>query len=266
MPGSSRMPQQRHLNLEDHENRVKNQIDIETLVKSRPISMPILGLVEASGGGRVAIYGDSNCIDSVHLVRDCYWLLLALLEFTTSSRVPKLFLQLDENRQMDLDVPELERLNTSRLHKFSRVIEKNDIDNKNKQRELPKCFVNQPVKPSEPLMTNSASQNNIMRYQNRLISIEDDSIENNFVIDNSETSSRLVRAFFTLQNPIFIPSLVGSIGVFLVFIILCRSRLYRILILMLYGNGFYYRKSPNSRLKPMSKNRQYHFMSSLSKP
>ncbi|CAF0822220.1 unnamed protein product [Rotaria sordida] len=266
MPSSSRMPQQRHLNLEDHENRVKHQIDIESIMKTRPISMPILGLVEASGGGRVAIYGDSNCIDSVHLVRDCYWLLLALLEFTTSSRVPKLFLQLDENRQMDLDVPELERLNTSRLHKFSRVIERNDIDNTNKQRELPKCFINQPVKPSEPLITNSVSQNNIMRYQNRFMLNEDDSMDNNVIVDNSETSSHLVRAFFTLQNPIFIPSLIGSIGVFFVFIILCRSRLYRIVIFMLYGNGFYHRKSPNSRLKPISKNRQYHFMSSLSKP
>ena len=158
MPVSPHMPLQRHLNLEDHENHVKNQIDIESLVKTRPISMPILGLVEASGGGRIAIYGDSNCIDSVHLVRDCYWLLLALLEFTTSSRVPRLFLQLDENRQMDFDVPELERLNTSRLYKFSRVIEKNTKDNTTRQRKLPQCYTNQPVKPSESLIINSVSQ------------------------------------------------------------------------------------------------------------
>jgi membrane-bound transcription factor site-1 protease len=158
MPVSPHMPQQRHLNFDVHENRGKQQIDIESIIKSRPISMPILGLVEASGGGRVAIYGDSNCIDSVHLVRDCYWLLLALLEFTTSSRVPKLFLQLDENRQMDIAVPELERLNTSRLYKFSRVIEKNNIDNTDRQRKLPQCLVNQPVKPSEPLGINPTSQ------------------------------------------------------------------------------------------------------------
>ncbi len=158
MPVSPHMPQQRHLNFDVHENRGKHQLDIESIIKSTPISMPILGLVEASGGGRVAIYGDSNCIDSVHLVRDCYWLLLALLEFTTSSRVPKLFLQLDENRQMDFDVPELERLNTSRLHKFSRVIERNTIDNIDQQRKLPQCPINQPVKPSEPLVINTASQ------------------------------------------------------------------------------------------------------------
>ena len=158
MPVSPHMPNQRHLNLDNHKNRAKRSIDIESIIKTRPISMPILGLVEASGGGRVAVYGDSNCIDSVHLVRDCYWLLLALLEFTTSSRVPKLFLQLDENRQMDLDVPELERLNTSRLHKFSRVIERNNLDNTNKQRKLPQCLINHPVQISEPFVINPTSQ------------------------------------------------------------------------------------------------------------
>jgi hypothetical protein len=106
-----------------------------------------------------------------------------------------------------------------------------------------------------------------MRYQNRFISNEDDSIDNNNpIVDNSETSSHLVRAFFTLQNPIFIPSLFGSFGVLCVFIILCRSRLYRILIMIIYGNGFYNRKSTSSRLRSMSRQRQYHSMSSLSKP
>ena len=155
MPVSPHLPQQRHLNVEDHEKRAKHQIDIESVMKARSLSMPILGLVEASGGGRVAVYGDSNCIDSVHLVRDCYWLLLALLEFTTSSRVPKLFLQLDENKKMDSPVPELERLNSSRLPKFSRVVERNPLNNLYQQRKLPDCSIHQPVRPSEPLLPNS---------------------------------------------------------------------------------------------------------------
>jgi hypothetical protein len=102
-----------------------------------------------------------------------------------------------------------------------------------------------------------------MRYQNRLMSNEDDNNDNTVILDTSETSSHLAHAFFTLQNPIFIPALFGSFGVFCVFIILCRVRLYRILINIIYGNGFYYRKSSNSRLKSQ---RQYHSMSSLSKP
>lgn len=157
MPLSTQMPQQRHLNLDHHEKRVKQSIDLESMKKKRSLSMPILGLVEAPGGGRIAAYGDSNCIDSVHLVRDCYWLLLALLEFTTSSRVPKIFLQLDENRQMDGEVAELERLNTSRLHKFSRVIEKSLGDQSYQLKKIPQCLINQPAKPSEPLAANYSS-------------------------------------------------------------------------------------------------------------
>lgn len=105
-----------------------------------------------------------------------------------------------------------------------------------------------------------------MKYQNRLMTNEDDNFDNNPVIDSSETSSHLVQAFFTLQNPIFIPSLFGLFGVICIFIILCRVRLYRIIIMMIYGNGFYNRKSNSSRLKSVSRQRQYHSMSSLSKP
>lgn len=44
---------------------------------------PILGAVEA-GRGRIAVYGDSNCLDSSHMVSNCYWLLKKLLDFTSS--------------------------------------------------------------------------------------------------------------------------------------------------------------------------------------
>ncbi|XP_076896100.1 subtilisin-like protease SBT6.1 isoform X1 [Bidens hawaiensis] len=41
----------------------------------------ILGLVEI-GGSRIAVYGDSNCLDSSHMVTNCYWLLRKILDFT----------------------------------------------------------------------------------------------------------------------------------------------------------------------------------------
>ncbi|CAI0390008.1 unnamed protein product [Linum tenue] len=54
---------------------------------------PILGLVEA-GKGRIAVYGDSNCLDSSHMVTNCYWLLKKLLDFTSANaRDPLLFSQ-----------------------------------------------------------------------------------------------------------------------------------------------------------------------------
>lgn len=47
------------------------------------VESPILGAVEA-GRGRIAVYGDSNCLDSSHMVSNCYWLLKKLLDFTSS--------------------------------------------------------------------------------------------------------------------------------------------------------------------------------------
>ncbi|GJW97026.1 subtilisin-like protease SBT6.1 isoform X1 [Tanacetum coccineum] len=38
-----------------------------------------------SGGSRIAVYGDSNCLDSSHMVTNCYWLLRKILEFTGSN-------------------------------------------------------------------------------------------------------------------------------------------------------------------------------------
>ncbi|KAI3802914.1 hypothetical protein L1987_31061 [Smallanthus sonchifolius] len=41
----------------------------------------VLGLVEV-GASRIAVYGDSNCLDSSHMVTNCYWLLRKILDFT----------------------------------------------------------------------------------------------------------------------------------------------------------------------------------------
>ncbi|KAH6783266.1 SITE-1 protease [Perilla frutescens var. hirtella] len=58
---------------------------------------PILGLLEV-GEGRIAVYGDSNCLDSSHMVTNCYWLLKKILDFTArKSRDPVLFS--DSSRQ-----------------------------------------------------------------------------------------------------------------------------------------------------------------------
>ncbi|GLT48581.1 hypothetical protein SLA2020_221980 [Shorea laevis] len=52
---------------------------------------PILGLLEV-GEGRIAVYGDSNCLDSSHMVTNCYWLLKKILDFTSSNiKDPVLF-------------------------------------------------------------------------------------------------------------------------------------------------------------------------------
>ena len=115
------------------------------------------------------------------------------------------------------------------------------------------------------MIKTTVHSSNIMKYHNRLMPNEDDSIDMNIMVDNSETSP-LAQTFSTLQNPIFIPSLIGSVSVFFIFLILCRSRINRLLIIIFCGNGFYRSKSSNSKLKRMSKQGQYHLISSLSKP
>ncbi|XP_078169721.1 SITE-1 protease [Carex rostrata] len=51
----------------------------------------ILGLAKV-GRGRVSVYGDSNCLDSSHMVTNCFWLLRKILDFTTRNiRDPVLF-------------------------------------------------------------------------------------------------------------------------------------------------------------------------------
>ncbi|KAK6149331.1 hypothetical protein DH2020_016856 [Rehmannia glutinosa] len=65
---------------------------------------PILGLLEV-GGGRITVYGDSNCLDSSHMVTNCYWLLKKILDFTAREvRDPVLFLdssRLDKTLHLD---------------------------------------------------------------------------------------------------------------------------------------------------------------------
>ncbi|KAM3760108.1 hypothetical protein ACB098_01G169300 [Castanea mollissima] len=45
---------------------------------------PILGLLDV-GEGRIAVYGDSNCLDSSHMVTNCYWLLRKILDYTSGN-------------------------------------------------------------------------------------------------------------------------------------------------------------------------------------
>ncbi|XP_052491026.1 subtilisin-like protease SBT6.1 isoform X2 [Gossypium raimondii] len=55
------------------------------------VDSPILGLLEV-GEGRIAVYGDSNCLDSSHMVTNCYRLLRKILDFTGSNiKDPVLF-------------------------------------------------------------------------------------------------------------------------------------------------------------------------------
>lgn len=67
-----------------------NLLQVAGMVKA---GYPILGILELSDRtARIAVYGDSNCLDTSHMVINCYWLLRKLLDFTSQNiQDPMLF-------------------------------------------------------------------------------------------------------------------------------------------------------------------------------
>lgn len=45
--------------------------------------------------GRIAVYGDSNCLDATHLEKACYWLLITFLDFAINSHKSSLLQNLN---------------------------------------------------------------------------------------------------------------------------------------------------------------------------
>lgn len=87
---------------------------------------PILGLLEI-GEGRITVYGDSNCLDSSHMVTNCYWLLKKILDFTASNiKDPVLFSDLSrQDKTLHLDDSQLPSRRTDvNFSTYSQVVNK----------------------------------------------------------------------------------------------------------------------------------------------
>lgn len=52
--------------------------------------------------GRLVVYGDSSCLDTSHIEIPCFWLLDAILEYTTSGYLPNIFLNNIPDQTQDL--------------------------------------------------------------------------------------------------------------------------------------------------------------------
>lgn len=73
--------------------------------------------------GRIVVYGDSNCLDSTHIEKPCFWLLDALLEYTMSSHVSTILKDLNRpqnNRFGGAVMPK--RMPNNNLHMYSKVL------------------------------------------------------------------------------------------------------------------------------------------------
>ncbi|CAG5954390.1 unnamed protein product [Menidia menidia] len=136
--------------------------------------VPILGLYQtpSDGGGRIALYGDSNCIDDSHRQKDCFWLLDALLQYTSYSMTPP-SLSHSHSRvapPTGADRPLPQRLEGNHLYRYSKVLEAHLGDPK--PRPLPACPHLSWAKP-QPL--NETAPSNLWKHQ-KLLSVDLDKV------------------------------------------------------------------------------------------
>ncbi|KAH8370368.1 hypothetical protein KR093_003164, partial [Drosophila rubida] len=78
---------------------------------------------EKHSEGRIAVYGDSNCLDSSYMEKACFWLLTTILDFAMNSHKSVLLNNLNrisEFKNQKKDLPN--RLSSSNLKLFSKVI------------------------------------------------------------------------------------------------------------------------------------------------
>lgn len=111
------------------------------------VDVPILGLHQVEGKGRIAVYGDSNCLDTAHKVKECFWLLDALLMYTSQGLISPVFglngqgvsdKHQSTNPLPHVDDKELPKvMDGSHLYRYSKVLQ-SDIG-AFKYHQLPPC-------------------------------------------------------------------------------------------------------------------------------
>lgn len=89
--------------------------------------------------GRIAIYGDSNCLDSTHIDKACFWLLDSLLEFTMTSHLTSLLKNMNRSGKLKFstDTHAPIRMTDNNLHKYSSVLKTGTKFNE--KRPIPVC-------------------------------------------------------------------------------------------------------------------------------
>ncbi|XP_064414456.1 membrane-bound transcription factor site-1 protease [Latimeria chalumnae] len=132
--------------------------------------VPVLGLYQtpSEGGGRVVLYGDSNCLDDSHRQKDCFWLLDSLLQFTSYGVLPPSLGQ-SENRVQPpaaTDHPLPQRMEGNHLYRYSKVLEAHLGDPK--PRPLPAC---PHLSWAKPQPVNETAPSNLWKHQ-KLLSID----------------------------------------------------------------------------------------------
>ncbi|XP_014489170.1 PREDICTED: membrane-bound transcription factor site-1 protease [Dinoponera quadriceps] len=96
--------------------------------------------------GRLVVYGDSNCIDDSHLQKSCFWMLDAILEYTTTGYIPTVFTDENETKRKtirttdDLEIGQLpRRMEGNHLSRHSKVLDPDGPTGGGGFRSLPSC-------------------------------------------------------------------------------------------------------------------------------
>ncbi|KAK0161115.1 hypothetical protein PV327_009627 [Microctonus hyperodae] len=151
------------------------QTKIQLSSKETDIDENIDGFEEGNeqktiNGGRIVVYGDSNCIDDSHIKKPpCFWMLDAILEYTTTGNVPSIFMNEYLKHKSKNEMPnklvigELpKRMEGNHLNRHSKVLLP-DIDNDGKHlRPLPACPV---IINAEPNPLNESAPMNLDKSQ-----------------------------------------------------------------------------------------------------
>ncbi|XP_003739579.1 membrane-bound transcription factor site-1 protease [Galendromus occidentalis] len=120
--------------------------------------------VDDRKAGRLAVYGDSNCLDSAHLKRECFWLLNAFLQWSTTGQAPPIFNRKDV-RPKENEIAtrsSAQRMKGNNLHKYSKVIGAAG------QHPPTECRI---LNFSEPVVVNSSAPSEVYKPQ-KLLSID----------------------------------------------------------------------------------------------
>lgn len=120
---------------------------IDGVKEETTLEVPVFAITrggrDANTAGYVAVFGDSNCLESLAKGqnKDCFWLVDALLDCASDGDLPPAFrdsLQFTKlNRAPDVQLPK--RITTGQFAKFSKVVSGFDADGEPRFRHLPKC-------------------------------------------------------------------------------------------------------------------------------
>lgn len=124
---------------ENNDNQAANTEQQQQQLPSKPVAVESL----ATNEGRIVVYGDSNCLDSTHIEKPCFWLLDALLEYTMTTHISTVLKDLSRTSSIQFDdkaeMPQ--RLPNNNLHMYSQVLEKHmPGTTTHTKRPLPQCI------------------------------------------------------------------------------------------------------------------------------